>query len=189
MSSNGHPPLAGNIRAPLKSDVEPLPQRPLDDASPGPHSRAGMPPSTNVLKIAKIEGEQLRRRSLAERAGDRLVTLAGSGASAVFHLCWFAAWALVNLDLVPGVPAFDPYPFSFLTMTVSLEAVFITIAVLNRQNRMARQADGARTWISRSTCSPSRNRPPRFDCSSASASTWASRRATRPGGARGRNGR
>ncbi|HET6367061.1 MAG TPA: DUF1003 domain-containing protein, partial [Pseudomonadales bacterium] len=42
---------------------------------------------------------------------------------------------------VPGVEPFDPYPFNFLTMIVSLEAIFITLAVLNNQNRMTRQAD------------------------------------------------
>ena len=36
---------------------------------------------------------------------------------------------------------FDPFPFSFLTMVVSLEAIFLAIFVLISQNRMARLAD------------------------------------------------
>jgi uncharacterized membrane protein len=36
---------------------------------------------------------------------------------------------------------FDPFPFPFLTMTVSLEAIFLTLFVLASQNRLGRQAD------------------------------------------------
>jgi uncharacterized membrane protein len=41
------------------------------------------------------------------------------------------------MDLVPGLPAFDPFPFGLLTMAVSLEAIFLSIFVLISQNRMA----------------------------------------------------
>ena len=95
----------------------------------------------NVEKIADLELEQLNRRSLSERIGDRLVSLAGTGAFAGVHAAWFAVWIVINLGVVRGVPVFDPYPFSLLTMVVSLEAIFITIGVLISQNRMARQAD------------------------------------------------
>ena len=39
------------------------------------------------------------------------------------------------------VRPFDPFPFPFLTMTVSLEAIFLVLFVLASQNRLARQAD------------------------------------------------
>ena len=35
----------------------------------------------------------------------------------------------------------DPFPFPFLTMTVSLEAIFLALFVLASQNRLALQAD------------------------------------------------
>ncbi|MBX7148597.1 DUF1003 domain-containing protein [bacterium] len=50
---------------------------------------------------------------------------------------FFTAWVIVNLDLIPGIPAFDPYPFGFLTMAVSLEAIFLSIFVLLSQNIQA----------------------------------------------------
>ena len=53
----------------------------------------------------------------------------------------FAGWILVNLGLVPGVKIFDPFPFNFLTMTVSLEAIFLSIVVLISQNRASKLAD------------------------------------------------
>jgi len=40
-----------------------------------------------------------------------------------------------------GIRPFDPFPFPFLTMTVSLEAIFLALFVLASQNRLARQAD------------------------------------------------
>ena len=47
----------------------------------------------------------------------------------------------VNLGHIDDIPPFDPYPFTFLTMVVSLEAIFLSIFVLISQNRMAHQAD------------------------------------------------
>ena len=39
------------------------------------------------------------------------------------------------------IEPFDPYPFSLLTMIVSLEAIFLSIWILISQNQMTRQAD------------------------------------------------
>jgi uncharacterized membrane protein len=51
------------------------------------------------------------------------------------------AWSAVNLNLIPGLKAFDPFPFGILALLVSSESVFLTIFVLISQNRMARQAE------------------------------------------------
>jgi uncharacterized membrane protein len=37
--------------------------------------------------------------------------------------------------------AFDPYPFSLLTMVVSLEAIFLSLFILMSQHRSGLQAD------------------------------------------------
>lgn len=96
---------------------------------------------SNIQKIADLEAENLNRRTLSERIGDRMVTLAGSGWFAFAHIVWFCVWIAVNRGWIRGIAPFDPYPFNLLTMVVSLEAIFITIGVLISQNRMARQAD------------------------------------------------
>jgi len=57
------------------------------------------------------------------------------------HALWFAGWIVANLGWLPGVRPFDPFPFPFLTMTVSLEAIFLALFVLASQNRLSRQAD------------------------------------------------
>jgi uncharacterized membrane protein len=57
------------------------------------------------------------------------------------HLAWFGTWIVVNGGVLPGFEPFDPYPFSFLTLVVSLEAIFLSIFVLLSQNRLTRQAE------------------------------------------------
>ncbi len=47
---------------------------------------------------------------------------------------FFVVWILWNTDCIPGLSSFDPYPFGFLTMAVSLEAIFLSIIVLLAQN-------------------------------------------------------
>ena len=42
---------------------------------------------------------------------------------------------------MPGIKPFDPYPFGFLTMVVSLEAIILAILVLISQNRASRVDD------------------------------------------------
>jgi uncharacterized membrane protein len=50
-------------------------------------------------------------------------------------------WIALNLNLIPGVKSFDPFPFGILALFVASESVFLTICVLISQNRMARQAE------------------------------------------------
>ena len=95
----------------------------------------------NVKTIMRLERKALRRRSTLTRVADALTGYAGSPPFVVFHVIWFTTWILINVSLIPGIKAFDPYPFGFLTMVVSLEAIFLSLLVLMTQNRMTREAD------------------------------------------------
>jgi len=53
----------------------------------------------------------------------------------------FVFWILINLGDIPGIGVFDPYPFNFLTMMVSLEAIVLSIIVLITQNRQSKMED------------------------------------------------
>ncbi len=53
----------------------------------------------------------------------------------------FVLWILINLGDIPGIGTFDPYPFNFLTMVVSLEAIVLSIVVLITQNRQSKMED------------------------------------------------
>jgi uncharacterized membrane protein len=53
----------------------------------------------------------------------------------IINIAFFVIWICINSGLVKGIAIFDPYPFMFLTMTVSLEAIILSIVVLISQNR------------------------------------------------------
>lgn len=47
-------------------------------------------------------------------------------------------WVILNLEIVSGLEAWDPYPFTFLATFASVEAPFISILVLIYQRRSSR---------------------------------------------------
>jgi uncharacterized membrane protein len=95
----------------------------------------------NVQEIARIEREALLRRSRAERLGDLIANHAGRVWFIVLHTLWFLLWIGLNAGWGPQALGFDPFPFSLLTMIVSLESIFLSLFILMSQNRSARQAD------------------------------------------------
>jgi len=102
-----------------------------------PHVQA----QKNVEAIMRLEQEAIHRRSPAEKIADRITTAAGSTPFVILHIFWFGGWVAANTGLIPGVTPFDRFPFSFLTLVVSLEAIFLTLLVLMSQNRMTKEAD------------------------------------------------
>lgn len=97
--------------------------------------------SDNLEKIAELERASRRARTSADKIADAIAAFAGSLAFVAAHICVFAAWAFVNSGGVSFVRPFDPYPFVFLTMIVSMEGVLIASFVLIKQNRMSARAD------------------------------------------------
>ena len=87
-------------------------------------------------RVARNINEEMEIRSTAvERISDVIAAFSGSIAFLVANAIWFVAWIIWNL--LPLGTHFDPYPFGFLTMVVSLEAIFLSIFVLVSQNRQA----------------------------------------------------
>ena len=113
----------------------------------GTHDEEALSPSRssaldeNVQAIKRWERAILLARTKAEQVSDWIACTAGSGPFLVLHVVWFGAWVTVNTGVLRGLEPFDPFPFPFLTMTVSLEAIFLALFVLASQNRLARQAD------------------------------------------------
>jgi uncharacterized membrane protein len=107
----------------------------IDDArhAAGPSA----PEVRNVRTIWQIERESQEKRSGLDRVIDGVAGLVGRPIFLALHLGWFAAWITLNR----GADAFDPFPFSLLTLIVSLEAIILTGFLLIAQNRMSAQAD------------------------------------------------
>lgn len=95
----------------------------------------------NVEAIKRWEQSLLHARTRAEQLSDWITATAASGPVLAVHVLWFTIWIVANCRLLPGVAPFDPFPFPFLTMMVSLEAIFLALFVLASQNRLARQSD------------------------------------------------
>ena len=102
---------------------------------------ANNPTQFNIAAIAQLEEEALDRRTPTEHVSDAIVKFIGSVKFLVLHAILVGVWSTVNLNLIPGVKSFDPFPFGILALFVSSESVFLTIFVLISQNRMARQAE------------------------------------------------
>jgi uncharacterized membrane protein len=113
----------------------------MDETVKGSSVATADPMAYNVEAIAKLEHQELHRRSSGEKVSDFFVSLMGSMPFLIFHVVGFAVWFMVNLNAIPGVAPFDPFPFGILTLIVSSEGVFLAIFILISQNRMARQSD------------------------------------------------
>ncbi|HEY4389562.1 MAG TPA: DUF1003 domain-containing protein [Ktedonobacteraceae bacterium] len=74
--------------------------------------------------------------SFGQHIADVIADFSSSLTFLLLNFVIFVAWILLN-TLAPKFIAFDPYPFQFLTMSVSLEAIFLSIFVLISQNRQA----------------------------------------------------
>jgi len=88
-----------------------------------------------TARNVNVEAED--RRSTVARAADWVAEFSGSIPFLLLHLVFFAVWILLNVHWLPGwkPPMFDPFPFGFLTLVVSLEAIILSVLVLLSQNR------------------------------------------------------
>jgi uncharacterized membrane protein len=109
--------------------------------NPLPRRAATNPTQYNIDAIAKLEHDALDRRTLTERASDVITKLVGNVGFLIAQLLLISGWCLVNLHVIPGLKAFDPFPFGVLALIVSSESVFLMTFVLISQSRMARQAE------------------------------------------------
>jgi uncharacterized membrane protein len=90
----------------------------------------------NINTLFELRADLERSKDAKDRLADWVTAWSGSVSFVLLHVLWFGAWIVVNLGWSP-VRVFDPYPFSLLTMVVSLEAIFLATFVLISQNRQA----------------------------------------------------
>lgn len=88
----------------------------------------------------------IKARSIEDQIAGKITDFAGSMRFVYLHTLWFGAWILVNAGVLLAVglrlfSPFDPFPFGFLTLIVSLEAIFLSTFVMIAQNRLSAVAD------------------------------------------------
>ena len=98
----------------------------------------------NVEAISQLEEAAREQRTSADRIADVIANFCGSMTFVWVHVIWFGLW--IGYNVLPGVKHIDPFPFTFLTLVVSLEAIFLSCFVLISQNRQA-QKDKVRADI------------------------------------------
>ncbi len=92
----------------------------------------------NIEQIAILEENTRQTSPLSIKLADIISKFCGTSTFVYIHLVWFSTWIVVNSSLSEGFGHFDPYPFEFLTLVVSLEAIFLSTFILISQNRQAR---------------------------------------------------
>jgi uncharacterized membrane protein len=94
----------------------------------------------NILAISKMEEIANSRHTRSDVIADAIAGFCGSMVFVWAHILWFGLWVVDNtLSFFPR--HFDPYPFQFLTLVVSLEAIFLSTFILISQNRQQRTAE------------------------------------------------
>jgi uncharacterized membrane protein len=67
------------------------------------------------------------------RLTERIARFLGTGRYLLYQSITIVLWLLINT--VPGIPHFDPYTFTFLTLMLSLQAAYAAPLILLAQNR------------------------------------------------------
>jgi uncharacterized membrane protein len=103
---------------------------------PADHERNGVimeqPVRPRVLRLprepnpALVRHAEQRAQNIQNRIADRITAFAGSMWFVYIHIAWFGCWIAFGVE---------NYPYGLLTMTVSLEAIFLSTFVMISQNR------------------------------------------------------
>jgi uncharacterized membrane protein len=93
----------------------------------------------NVQTIVRLEETAKAERAKSDQIADIIANFCGSMPFVWAHLIGFAAWIIINT--MPGVDHFDSFPFTFLTLIVSLEAIFLSTFILISQNHETRLSE------------------------------------------------
>lgn len=90
----------------------------------------------NVRAMRRLDDAASHQETPADRASARIARWCGRIQFVWLHVAWFGSWIAFNS--LPGLPHFDPYPFTFLVLVVSLAAIFLSTFVLMSQNHEMR---------------------------------------------------
>ncbi|MFH0805014.1 MAG: DUF1003 domain-containing protein [Patescibacteria group bacterium] len=77
------------------------------------------------------------KMSFSDKLANRIAQFVGNMVFVWIHAVLFVAWFIIN-GTAWG-KSWDPYPYNFLTLIVSLEAIFLSTFVLISQNRESKR--------------------------------------------------
>lgn len=89
-------------------------------------------------RVRNPEQEFRDRRTLGERAADTIAAFGGSWTFILLFLSLLVGWAILNTEILgPHHDAFDPYPYVFLNLILSMLAAIQAPIIMMSQNRGA----------------------------------------------------
>ncbi|MBP6911969.1 MAG: DUF1003 domain-containing protein [Candidatus Pacebacteria bacterium] len=89
-------------------------------------------------KISGFRARMQEKITTIDKVADWMTNFFGSTSFLWGNFIFFIFWILLNSRIFKNEIIIDPFPFNFLTMAVSLEAIFLSIIVLMSQNRSAK---------------------------------------------------
>ncbi len=111
-----------------------MPQDELTDHRPGAIEEFTR---KNIDSILRMERERQGKQPVAARIATTIAGVCSRGTTLVLHAGFFGAWIVLNSTAL----AFDPYPFTFLTLLVSLEAIFLSFFIMVVQNNSSQMSE------------------------------------------------
>jgi uncharacterized membrane protein len=93
----------------------------------------------NVRAMLQLENAARANRCRSDIVADHIARFCGTMTFVWLHAALFSIWIVINV--VPGVRHVDPFPFTFLTLMVSLEAIFLSAFILVSQNLETRATE------------------------------------------------
>jgi uncharacterized membrane protein len=75
--------------------------------------------------------------TFGERLADRVAEIGGSWRFVISFGVFLAVWAVLNLLILQGQARFDPYPFIFLNLILSMLAAIQAPIIMMAQNRQS----------------------------------------------------
>jgi uncharacterized membrane protein len=92
--------------------------------------RISLPRNTNK--------ELCERRTLGQRSADAIARFGGSWTFILLFAVWLVSWTVLNTEILgPRAAAFDPYPYIFLNLILSMLAAIQAPIIMMSQNRQA----------------------------------------------------
>lgn len=114
-------------------------------ADPGRNdATAAIAPKSVINNIDAIVGAEealTASRGRGERFGEAVAATAATPAFLVAQVAAVLGWMAVNAGFVPGVPTFDPFPYSLGGALLSLEGVLLACFVLTKQAHEGRLSE------------------------------------------------
>jgi uncharacterized membrane protein len=106
-----------------------------------PAAKIGGKTAKNIESILNLEQEDREELSPLHRISHGVGWFVGTVYFVVLQCVGILVWVLLNVGPFHLVRPFDPYPFSFLSVVLSTEAVLLTSFVLIRQSAIDLQSE------------------------------------------------